>query len=75
MLRSIGLPELLLVIFVIAFVFLWPFWKIFSKAGYPGALGLLMCVPFLNIVMLLFLAFSDWPILQKLRAQQPNSNA
>ncbi len=78
MFRSIGLPELL-VISVVGFLFLVPlflvpWWKIFSKAGYAGALGLLMCVPIINIVMLLFLAFSDWPILQKVRAAQPNPN-
>jgi hypothetical protein len=75
MFRSIGLPELI-VICVFAFIFLlWPYCKIFSKAGYPGALGVLMLVPLLNVVMLFFLAFSDWPILRKLRALQPNPNA
>ena len=42
--------------------------KIFSKAGYCWALGLLMLVPIANLVMFLVLAFSDWPILKELRA-------
>jgi hypothetical protein len=42
--------------------------KIFSKAGYCWALGLLMFVPIANLVMLLVLAFSEWPILKELRA-------
>ena len=37
-------------------------WKIFKKAGYPGALGLLMLVPLANILMFAILAFSEWPI-------------
>ncbi len=44
------------------------YWKIFSKAGYPGALGLLMLVPIANIVMLLILAFGQWPIHRELEA-------
>ena len=38
-----------------------PFWRIFQKAGYSGFLSLLMLVPVVNLVMLYFLAFSDWP--------------
>jgi apolipoprotein N-acyltransferase len=41
--------------------------KIFSKAGYPWALGLLMLIPIANIVMLLVLAFGDWPIHKEMR--------
>ncbi len=35
---------------------------IFAKAGYSGALGLLMFVPLANIIVLLVLAFARWPI-------------
>jgi len=41
--------------------------KIFSKAGYCWALGLLMLVPIANIVMAFVLAFADWPIQKELR--------
>jgi len=41
--------------------------KICSKAGYPWALGLLMLVPFANVVLPLVLAFSDWPVQKELR--------
>jgi len=37
-------------------------WRIAAKAGYPGALSLLMLIPFANIVILLVFAFSKWPI-------------
>ena len=41
--------------------------KIFSKAGYSWAMGLLMLVPIVNFIMLLVLAFSDWPVQKELR--------
>jgi uncharacterized membrane protein YhaH (DUF805 family) len=42
------------------------YWRIFAKAGYSGALGLLMFVPIANIVMLCVLAFGEWPIYREL---------
>ena len=52
--------------------------RIFSKAGYHWALGLLMLVPIANIIMPFVLAFGDWPALKELRSlrqQQNDSNA
>lgn len=56
------------------------FCKIFSKAGYCWALGLLMLVPIANIIMPFVLAFGDWPISRELRrlkeqAQAPPASA
>jgi hypothetical protein len=42
-----------------------PFWFIFGKAGFSNWLSLLVLVPVVNIVLLYFLAFSDWPALKK----------
>jgi hypothetical protein len=42
------------------------YWRIFAKAGYSGALGLLMFVPIANIIMLCILAFGEWPIYKEL---------
>jgi len=47
--------------------------KIFHKAGYCWALGLLMLVPIACIIMPFVLAFGRWPIekeLEHLRRQQ-----
>jgi len=67
-------------VFLIYFMFMMPlvliivavkiliFCKIFSKAGYSWALGLLMLVPIANIVMLFVLAFAEWPIQRELRS-------
>jgi heme/copper-type cytochrome/quinol oxidase subunit 2 len=57
----VGLIVLGLVIFAII---CW--WKIFAKAGYSGAMGLLLLVPFGELIMLLILAFGKWPALQDL---------
>jgi hypothetical protein len=35
---------------------------IFKRAGYPWAMGLLSVVPIANFVIVLFLAFSKWPV-------------
>jgi hypothetical protein len=51
---------------VIAFcIFL--YWKIFSKAGYSGFLSLLLLVPIANLIVIIWFAFADWPVLKKLR--------
>jgi uncharacterized membrane protein len=69
--RSIGFPELLVILgmsVILAVFAVLPFWKIFSKAGYPGVMGLAMVVPILNIIMVFYLGFADWPILRELEA-------
>lgn len=43
-------------------LFLW--WRVFSKAGYSGAFGLLLLAPFGTLIMLCILAFSKWPIVK-----------
>lgn len=53
----VGLLALALnILYVVAFC------KIFSKAGYHWAMGLLMLVPIANFVMPLVLAFGQWPV-------------
>src|SRR5205085_6270394 len=42
------------------------YWRIFSKAGYSGALSLLMFIPIANIIVLCVLAFGNWPIHKEL---------
>ncbi|MBC5801565.1 MAG: hypothetical protein GIX03_00815 [Candidatus Eremiobacteraeota bacterium] len=43
-------------------------WRIAAKAGYAGALSLLMLIPVVNFVVLLIFAFSKWPIEEQLAA-------
>jgi len=71
--RAAPVFALMLIIFVIfialvvAIITALIYCKIFSKAGYSWALGLLMLVPIANIIMPFVLAFGDWPILKELR--------
>ena len=63
-----GIAVLLFLTFVIlAVVVTWLYCRIFSKAGYCWALGLLTLVPIVNVVMLCVLGLSDWPVLKELR--------
>ena len=66
---AMGVGLLLFFLFIMAVsvvltIVIW--WKIFSKAGYSGALGLLILVPFGELILLIVLAFGKWPALQEL---------
>ena len=57
----------ILMYLIVAIIKVLIFCKIFSKAGYSWALGLLILIPIANIIMAFFLAFADWPIRKELR--------
>lgn len=42
-------------------------WKIAEKAGFSGAASLLMLIPLVNFILLLYFAFTEWPIERALR--------
>lgn len=42
-----------------------PFWFICKKAGFHGALSLLMLIPIGNIILIFILAFTEWPVLRE----------
>ena len=59
--------ELLILMFVTGFmgvITVLPCWLICAKAGFPGWYGLAALIPVLNIVLLFFLGFADWPALR-----------
>lgn len=58
---ALGIVWFVVIIALCAFM-VWVYWKIFSKAGFNGAMSLLMLVPIANLVAILLLAFSRWPI-------------
>ncbi|HEU0002741.1 MAG TPA: hypothetical protein VFQ36_17665 [Ktedonobacteraceae bacterium] len=45
-------------------VIIW--WRIFSKAGYSGARSLWLFVPIANLIVIIMLAFSEWPVQREL---------
>ncbi len=42
--------------------------RIFSKAGFHGAVGLLMLVPGVNLIVFLYFAFGRWPAMKEMRS-------
>ena len=53
---------------VVAFS-IWLFWRIFTKAGYSGALAFLTLIPGVGVLIaLLILAFGTWPAENELAA-------
>ena len=46
-------------------VMLVAWWRIYDRAGLGGAYSLLLLVPVVNIFVLLYLAYGDWPALRK----------
>ena len=56
-------------------IFCW--WKIFSKAGYNGALSLVFLAgiipligPLICLILFIWFAFADWPVIKQ-RVPQP----
>lgn len=47
---------------------IWIYWRIATKAGYQGALSLLMLIPLVNLIILLIFAFTEWPIETELKS-------
>ncbi len=53
----------------IAILYIWGYWKIVTKAGYPGYWAILITIiPIVNIIYFFKFAFGDWPVLQELMA-------
>lgn len=50
------------------------FGNISAKAGYPRWHGLIMAIPFLNVIALVVFAFSTWPIESDLLQSQLGSS-
>jgi len=59
---------MLLIALVVAIFTMFCYWKIFAKAGYSGALSLLLLVPIVNFVVFVWFAFAQWPVLKDQRA-------
>ncbi len=69
----IGGIELLIIAMLSVLIFVWPAWRILSKAGYPGWFGVGALFPPVLFVLALFMATAEWPIereLRQLKSQQ-----
>lgn len=43
-------------------IFIVPAWRIASKAGFPGAISLVMLIPVVNLIAIWIFAFIKWPV-------------
>ncbi len=66
--HEFGPIPMLVLAFMLGLLLIIPFWKLFSRVGYSRWWSLLMVVPFVHLIALYVLAFSDWPALRR-----PNS--
>lgn len=48
-----------------------PFWKLFSRMGFPGWISLAMVIPVLNLIVLYYAAFARWPASQGTGQRDP----
>jgi hypothetical protein len=72
----IGLPELVILFFITvgSLIVVLPWWRILKRTGNPPALSLLMLIPLVNVGLLFWFAFAEWPIerqLEAFRSQRP----
>lgn len=71
--RMPGPVEVILILFItfivltVTVIKVFSFCRIFSKAGYSWAFGLLMLLPLAEIVIPLVLALIEWPVCKELR--------
>lgn len=61
---GLGTAEMFILL-VSTVLFIWCMWRICLKAGFRGALGLLVLIPGGIFVLLIVLAFVDWPALSR----------
>jgi len=72
-----GIYEMVVILFVMMFaaigalITVIPFWKICTKAGFPGPLALLMLVPIASVILLFYIAFAEWPALRQAGGAPP----
>lgn len=59
----IGVPEIVVIAFMaaMALVVIWPMGMICRRLGFSPWLGVLAALPVANVVLLWFLALSQWP--------------
>ncbi|MBI2681004.1 MAG: hypothetical protein HYX25_08375 [Candidatus Solibacter usitatus] len=73
--RSIGLPELFVILLIFGLVRAGFWGRIFAKAGYSRWLALTTIIPFLNLGVISWFAYSRWPVLARIpptAADKPN---
>ena len=72
LLGGMGLPEMLIVLsfLLLGLLVVWPAWRILTRVGLPPWMGILAVIPYVNVVLLFYVAFTEWPIDRELRASR-----
>ena len=64
------MPLLLFLVVLQAVVLVVAWSRIYYRIGWPVWYGLIMAVPFVNVVFVVLVAFSKWPIEQRMEAME-----
>ncbi len=67
-------PTIIVMCLIVGSVAVVAFWRICAKAGFPGCYGVAVVIPMLNLLLVLFLAFAEWPLERKLSGSRPSSD-
>ncbi len=70
----IGSPSIVVMGLIVCIVAIVAFWRICEKAGFPGWYGVGVVIPMVNVLLVLFLAFAEWPLERKLSGSRPSSD-
>ena len=70
----VELMILLLIVGIMLPAAVLPFWMICIKAGFPGWYSLAVLIPILQLVLMFFLAFAEWPALRQHEGPQQDQD-
>ena len=65
------MEQLLILLLAGFFVYCWM--RLVGKTGNSQWLGLLIMIPVVNLALVIWLAFSDWPVHRRLRDQDSDT--